>query len=167
MNAIESALNKWSPRDLFFKNIFLDLTPFCNLKLHFPPLLCQIIREICENGHFWRILWLIWYTKGEKCSFRLQKGVKSKNIFSKIKTRGDYLFNALSIAFIRQLEPKIDTLKKYGAGLLYFPPKKTLKCWRWYFSQRIDVFSFYDHFHISKSGGERLIWILGKMVVFT
>ena len=109
----------------FFSNdVFLDFTPFRNLKLHFPPLLCQIRREICKNGHFGRISWLIWYTEGEKCSFRLQKVVKSKNMFSKIKTRGDHLFNALSIAFIRQLEPKIDTLRKCGTGLLYSPLKK-------------------------------------------
>ena len=99
-----------------------------NLKLHFLPSVYQISHEIRPKWSFLHISRLILHNKGGKCSFRLQKVVKPKNMFSKIQTRGDHLFNALSIAFIRQLEPKIDTLKKCGTGMLYFPPpKKTLK----------------------------------------
>ena len=77
-----------------------------------------------ENGWFWHILSCLGFHKGQKYRFRLQKGVKTENIFPGYESSYHQVSNALSNVFIRYLEPKIETIEKMWVPYALDPPLK-------------------------------------------
>ena len=74
--------------------------------------------KIAENGNL----------RDPKYRFKLQKGVKNKNIFSDSESAWSQLSNAFSIILISYLEPNINTIEKCESRSLQIPPKKTHNC---------------------------------------
>ena len=82
MKTFESALETWWYELSDPEKIFSVFTPFCNLKRYFWPLWNPKYDKICQNQPFSPKTFILLAQHREKYRFRLQKGVKTENIFS-------------------------------------------------------------------------------------